>query len=77
MVIDEEIERRIADLAEKGQKTMTVRLSPILGAYLTRGWNSFLRKWKRKYKCKLELVEMTDHSILQYEIVNEKGEALA
>ena len=77
VVIDEEIERRIADLAEKGQKTMTVRLSPILGAYLTRGWNSFLRKWKRKYKCKLELVEMTDHSILQYEIVNEKGEALA
>jgi ribonuclease G len=55
---------------------MTLRTSPILGAYLTRGWNSFLRKWKRKYKCKLELVEMTDHSILQYEIVNEKGEAL-
>ena len=76
VVIDEEIERHIADLAEKGQKTMTVRVSPILGAYLTRGWNSFLRKWKRKYKCKLELVEMTDHSILQYEIVNEKGEAL-
>ena len=76
VVIDEDIERHIADLVEKGQKTMTVRTSPILGAYLTRGWNSFLRKWKRKYKCKLELVEMTDHSILQYEIVNEKGEAL-
>jgi ribonuclease G len=76
VVIDEDIERHIADLVEKGQKTMTLRTSPILGAYLTRGWNSFLRKWKRKYKCKLELVEMTDHSILQYEIVNEKGEAL-
>ena len=76
VVIDEEIERKIADLAEKGQKTMTVRVSPILGAYLTRGWNSFLRKWRRKYKCKLDLVEMTEHSILQYEIVDEKGKAL-
>jgi ribonuclease G len=76
VVIDEEVERKIADLVEKGQKTMTVRVSPILGAYLTRGWNSFLRKWKRKYKCKLDLVEMSDHSILQYEIVDENGKAL-
>ena len=76
VVIDEQIEREIADLAEKGQKTMTVRVSPILGAYLTRGWNSFLRKWKRKYKCRLDLVEVTEHGILQYEIVDEEGKAL-
>ena len=76
VVIDEEIERKIADLAEKGQKTMTVKVSPILGAYLTRGWNSFLRKWKRKYKCKLDVAELTEHSILQYEIVDENGKAL-
>ena len=76
VVADEEIERKIADLVEKGHKTMTVRVSPILGAYLTRGWNSFLRKWRRKYKCKLDVAEMSDHTILQYEIVNEKGEAL-
>ena len=75
VVIDEEVERKIADQVEKGVKTMTVRVSPILGAYLTRGWNSFLRKWKRKYKCKLDLVEMTDHSILQYEIVDENGKS--
>ena len=76
VVIDEEIERKVADLVEKGQKTLTVRVSPILGAYLTRGWNSFLRKWKRKYKCRLDLVEETEHSILQYEIVDEKGKVL-
>ena len=55
---------------------MTVRVSPILGAYLTRGWNSFLRRWKRKYKCRLDLVEVTEHGILQYEIVDEEGKAL-
>ncbi len=70
-VIDEEIERKISDLAEKGQKTFTIKLSPILGAYLSRGFNSFVRKWKRKYKCKLTLHEITEYSILQYEICNE------
>ena len=76
VVIDEEIERKIADLVEKGHKTLTVKVGHILGAYLTRGWNSFLRKWKRKYKCRLDLVEVTEHGILQYEITDENGKVL-
>jgi ribonuclease G len=76
VVIDEEIERRISDYVEKGQKTFTLKVSPILGAYLSRGLNSFVRKWKRKYKCKLTLVEVTEHSILQYELYDKEGKAL-
>ena len=76
VVIDEQIERRIAQYADKGVGQLTIKVSPILGAYLTRGWNSYFRKWKRKYKCKLKLVEETEFSILQNEFYNEKGEAL-
>ena len=76
VVIDEEIERTIADLVEKGHKQFTIRVSPILGAYLSRGFNSYICKWKRKYKCKVRLIEMTEHSILQYEIIDEKGRVL-
>ncbi|MCQ2181028.1 MAG: Rne/Rng family ribonuclease [Bacteroidales bacterium] len=77
VVVDEQIERRISDLvAGKGPSSLIIKVSPILGAYLTRGWNSYFRKWKRKYKCKLKLVEETEFSILQYEFYNEKGEAL-
>lgn len=75
-VIDEEIERKIADLVEEGNKTFTLRVGPILGAYLSRGFNSYVRKWKRKYKCKIDLVELADFSILQYEILDKKGKAL-
>ena len=76
-VIDEEIERKIAYWSgEKGMKALTVKVSPILGAYLTRGLNSFLRKWKRKYKCKISMLEDSSFTILQNEIYNEKGEAL-
>ena len=76
VVIDEQIERQIADLVEKGHKTFTLSLSPILGAYLSRGLNSYIFRWKRKYKCKIKVVEVTDHSILQYEISDETGKAL-
>ena len=49
----------------------------MLGAYLGRGmWNSYLSKWKKKYKCRIKLVEVTDYSVLQYEFYNEKEEAL-
>ena len=77
VVIDEQIERKLADLVnDRHQTDLTLKVSPILGAYLTRGFNSFVRKWKRKYKCKLEVVEVTDFSILQNEFLNSKGEVL-
>ena len=78
LVIDEQIERTLADLVEKsGKRQFTLKTSPILGAYLTRGlWDSFAAKWRRKYKCKLKVAEQTDHSILQYEFYDENGKPL-
>ncbi|MCQ2182866.1 MAG: Rne/Rng family ribonuclease [Bacteroidales bacterium] len=75
-VIDEDVERRLSDLAEAGHRKLTLRLSPILGAYLTRGFNSYTKKWKRKYKMKLAVVEDSNFSILQFEFYDEKGKAL-
>jgi len=77
LVIDEEIERSIAYFVEeKGQKSIIVKVSPILEAYLTKGWNSFQRKWKRKYKCKIEIQPCSEFSILQTEFLNSKKEVL-
>ena len=64
-------------LRDKGIKVFTLKVSPILGAYLSRGLiNSYLGKWKRKYKCKISLVEDNDFSVLQNEFYNEKGDKL-
>jgi ribonuclease G len=78
VVIDEQIERKIADLAvAKGLKAVTLKVSPMLGAYLTRGYfDSYLKKWRRKYKIRIGLEEVTKFSVLQNEIYNEKGERL-
>ena len=79
VVIDEQVERRLAYyVQEKGIREFTLRTSPILGAYLTRGvlGSSYISKWRRKYHCKLKLVESTANSILQYEFLNAKEEVL-
>jgi len=79
VVIDEQVERRLAYyVQEKHLHNLTLRTSPILGAYLSRGafGSSYVAKWRRKYHCKLKLVESTANSILQYEFLNEKEEVL-
>lgn len=76
-VIDEQIERDLEELVqEHGVKSFTLKVSQILGAYLTRGLSSYVSKWKRKYKCKIKVTEDNDFTVLQYEFYNEKGEKL-
>ena len=77
-VIDEEIERKIAFYSiEKGVRSFTLKTSPILGAYLKRGlFNSFLSRWRKRYKIRIDLVEVTDFTVLQHEMTNEKGDKL-
>ena len=76
-VIDEQIERDLSELvSKKGVKSLTLNVSQILGAYLTRGLSSYVTKWKRKYKCKIKVAESNDFTVLQYEFYNEKGEKL-
>ena len=73
-VIDEQIERNIAYCVEHGKTDLTLKVSPILGAYLSD--KSFLGKWKKKYKCRINLVEVTDYTVLQNELYDEKGDRL-
>lgn len=76
LVIDEELERKIAYHTENGVKSFILKTGPILGSYISRGFNSFLRKWRRKYKCKIKHEEVQDFSVLQYEFHNEDGDIL-
>ena len=80
VVIDEQIERRLHFYVEKkGHRSFRLKTSQILGAYLTRGTlfsPSFVSKWKKKYKIKIEVEESTDCSVLQNEWYTEQGEKL-
>ena len=75
VVIDETIERRLSYyVTEKKMSHLTLKVNPILGSYLTRGiFTSIVGKWKKKYKCKIDIVETTDFTVLQNEFYDEKG----
>lgn len=78
VVIDETIERSLAYyVSDKKKETLTLKVSPILGAYLKRGmFSSIYTKWKKKYKCRLSIEEVTTFTVLQYEFYDEKGARL-
>ena len=78
VVIDEDIERKLSTLAsDRPGRPLTLRVSPILGAYLKRGlFKSILSQWKRKYRCPLTLEEVTDFTVLQNEFYDEEGARL-
>jgi ribonuclease G len=75
VVIDEQIERRLSYyVIEKGIRSFILKTSPILGAYLTRGlFNSYVKKWRKRYGCKIVIQESTDFSVLQNEMFDENG----
>ena len=74
-MIDETIERRLSFyVTEKKMEHLILKVSPILGSYLTRGiFSSILKRWQKKYRCKIDLVEVTDFTVLQNEFYDEKG----
>ena len=77
LVIDEAIERKLSYyVSEKGITSFILKTSPILGAYLSRGLFSIIGKWKRKYRCKIRQVEISDFTVLQNELYDEKGDKL-
>ena len=77
LVIDETIERKLSYyVSEKGITSFTLKTSPILGAYLSRGLFSIIGKWKRKYRCKIRQMEISDFAVLQNELYDEKGNKL-
>jgi len=75
VIIDEAIERKLSYLAlEKNYKSLVLKVSPLLGAYLKRGlFNSYISQWKKKYPVKLKVEEITEYSVLQNEFYDEKG----
>lgn len=77
LVLDETIERQLSYYTqEKGIRKITLKVNPILEAYLTKGIFNIRRKWAKKYKCDLTVTSSTDYHINQTEWFNDKGEKL-
>ena len=71
ILLPQEIEDAVRYAVEKLQlKELTLRVHPIVHAYLKRGFPSISFKWKLKYSMKLKVVPSDALSFLEYEILD-------
>ena len=53
---------------------LTLRLHPYIAAYITKGIFSILRKWKLKFKCKIDVQAISSYSYFEYHIFDKYGD---
>ncbi len=72
IIIVDEIENDLKYLIqEQNEKNLTLIIHPFVYAYLTKGFLfSKLKKWERKYKAKIKLMEDSNFSLLEYQFLN-------
>ncbi len=76
-LLDEQIENQIAYFAgDRGERYIKLRVSPIVGAFLRRGWISLRLKWMWRYRCRIRIVEDTHTGIIETRFFNRHDEEL-
>jgi len=77
ILIADNIERQLAYyVKDKGHKSLSLKVNPIIYSYLTRGLFSMRLKWMYKFKCSLKVVSSSENSLLEYIWMNNKGERI-
>ena len=75
LLLEDEIENKIAYLATSSHKVIVLSVNPILYSHLTKGlFSPIYRKWARKYKIKLKVLANNNNQFTQYKFfdVNEE-----
>jgi len=57
-------------------KKITLKLHPYVAAYINKGFFSLKKKWKKKYKCKINVQELVSYSFLEYHFFDDDGEPI-
>lgn len=77
LLLEDEMEKKIAYLATHGHKRLHILVHPIIHSHLTKGiFNNILKKWKRKYKIKLKSQSENKSHLVEYKFLDEHLEVI-
>jgi len=77
ILVEDEIEGAIRNIMDIHKfKSMTLQVHPYIHAYLTRGVFSVIRKWRGKYKTKLQAQSLSSLNFLEYHILDPYGDEI-
>lgn len=55
-------------------RDITLQVHPFFAAYLTKGYKSILKKWRKEMKCKIRVEALDSMTYLDYKVLDENGE---
>lgn len=76
MLITDEIEKNIQYLIRQNHRHLTIRLHPILYAYLTKGIFTRRMKWYFKFKQKIRLIADNNYHLVEYRFFDKGDEEI-
>jgi len=77
LLLEDEMEKKLAYLATHGHKSLQILVHPIIHSHLTKGiFSSILKKWKRKYKIKLKSIPENNSHLVEYKFLDDQQEQI-
>ena len=77
LILEDEIEKKLNYLAAHSYKKVVLIVNPIVYSHLSKGFfTSIFKRWKRKYKLKLELQQNNQYHLIDFKFFDENEEEI-
>ena len=77
LLLEDEMEKKLAYLATHGHKKLHILVHPIIHSHLTKGiFNSIIKRWRKKYKIKLQSQASTTSHLVEYKFLDDAQEEI-
>jgi ribonuclease G len=77
LILEDEIEKNLNYLITHKHSNLTIIVSPIVYAYLTKGWLwSIASKWKRKFNQKITITSDSNYHLTEFKFFDNDGEEI-
>jgi ribonuclease G len=77
LLLEDEMEKKLAYLTTHGHKSLIIMVHPIIHSHLTKGiFTSIIKRWKKKYKIKLSSQPSNTSHLVEYRFLDEQQESI-
>ena len=77
LLLEDEMEKKLAYLATHGHKSLVLLVHPIIHSHLTKGlFTSIVKRWKKKYKIKLKSQASNASHLVEYQFLDDHQEPI-
>ncbi len=78
LLLEDEIDKKLAYLITHQHKNLTLLVNPIVYSHLTKGWffNSIKYKWNRKYKTKIRISPNNNYHLTEFQFIDQNEEEI-